>query len=313
VSREKAAVIVRDILGALLPIGGFFLALAGFWIIVFDAASGIALAVNFVGPTLLISGIVVFIAGSAMNITEARRIEQSYLLPSPPERSPAPVVSPPRVPMNFSCPSCGYENDEAGFFCVACNSPLWPSGKPTGPPPSRSVVMRKIGHVMMIRRVKRTFVLVILALVISAPLTTNLAAGYAAVSQSKLAIEFDFYPPYFYPPDSQTTGILLITWRIIDTPRAGATGGLATSNQTYNVMFNNVQRPTINCPNIPDYRRGCDTTVPNVNWTQLNGTTVTVRVTLVAYMFIYRQQITRSVSVLCDWRCTEPDGSPWFY
>ncbi len=244
VSDEKAAVTVWNLLAVLLQIGGFFLALAGFWIIIFDTAEGFALALNFVGPSALIAGMVSYVAGAAMDITEARREERADHLPSPPELTPARVVSPPKVPRNFSCPSCGYENDEAGFFCMACNSPLWPAGTPTGPPPPRSMVMHKIGRVMMIRRVKRTFVLVILALVISAPLTTNLAAGYDVVSTSKLALEFFFYPPAFVTPDSQATGTLLITWMIIDTPRADIAGGLATSNTIYNITFNNVQRPT---------------------------------------------------------------------
>jgi hypothetical protein len=97
VSQEETAVIVWNLLAVLLQIGGFFLALAGFWIIVFDTAGGFALALNFVGPTFLIAGIVAFSTGAAMDIMEARRRERADLLPSPPELTPARVVSPPKA------------------------------------------------------------------------------------------------------------------------------------------------------------------------------------------------------------------------
>jgi hypothetical protein len=312
VSQEKAAVIVWNLLAVLLQIGGFFLALAGFWIIVFDTAGGFALALNFVGPTFLIAGIVAFFTGAAVDIIEARRKERADLLPSPLDRSPAPGVSTPKVPRNFSCPSCGYENDEAGFFCVACNSPLWPAGKPTGPPPPRAMVLHKVGRVLMIRRFKRILVFVILALFISALPATDLVLGYSAVNQSKLVLAFDFSPPI-----SGTNGTLEIAWMLYS---AGFDVSFSRGNTTYDVRINNIQQSATSCSDptpasahYPWFVHSCLIVVPNVNGTQLNGAAVTVKVTAVASMFVYKQQITRATSVLCDSRCLNPRGSPWFY
>lgn len=314
-SDEKAPNIVWDGLSSLFQIAGFFLALAGFWITVFDFAGGITILVSGSGPTLLISGIIAFAAGARMNAMEDRRIERSYLLPSSPEPSTAQLASTKRTPRIVTCSSCGYENDDAGVFCVACNSPIWVVGSPKGPPPSREMVMHKIRREKIMRKVRPVFKAVwlsalILAILVSGVLGMILAVSYPTVNQSRLAVAFRFFPDYL-----QTTGTLDITWMIF----YGYNVTLSTSGPAYDVRINNIRQNATACHelypvNIDDPgSSGCRIFVRSVNGTELSRASVTVKVTTVASLYMYSQQISRSVSVFCDSKCVAPDGSPWFY
>lgn len=312
VSDEETASVIWDVLSSLLQIVGFFVAFAGFWITVFDLAEGLTVSLNWIGPTILITGAASFFAGERMQVAEARRIAQSYLLPPTPGPSLPKVVSTPRLPRKASCPSCGYENEDA-IFCIACNSPMWLAGKSAHPPPARSVVLRRRGRVVTMRKIKRITILSILAFVVSIPLVTNFVVGESAMNESKLAVALDYNSL-----NPSTNGTLYVRWFLYS---PGFDSSVSENGPVYTVMFNSIQQPAAGCanpqsdsPGLPGLAgEGCDITVQNVNGTQLNGTTILVRVTLVARMYLLKQQVTRSISVLCDSRCTVPNNyTPWF-
>src|SRR6266571_3934318 len=195
VSSHKLEHLTLEVLGPLFQIGGIFVSLAAVWIVTIEVIGGIALTFADLGVEALGSGLSLFVVGTLFIKTieaVAEEEDRSYLLPFVATASSSTSISPSVVPTVSGCASCGYKNHNGGFFCVACNSPLWPKGTPIGEPPARSVVERRIRRVIAVQKAKHFSLLAIIAIAISAPLATNLATGYIAVSDSSLRTEVGF-------------------------------------------------------------------------------------------------------------------------
>src|SRR5690242_6171658 len=216
-----------------------------------EYAGGVPLRLNDLGPVVMVSGVISLVVGTLMisiSGVDPRHEEQLRLYRPEPEQISMRTLPFSGSPKSFSCPKCGYENLTGGFFCAACNSSLWPVGRPSGPSPERSVVERKVRRVIAIRSAKRNIKLVILlvliALVVSSPFAATFVAGYMAVNSSTLIASVTFYPPM-----PQANHMILIAWILYSNTSGNA---LSTSSPTYKITLNGIELPYTDCPPLPN-------------------------------------------------------------
>ena len=297
ISVRKATNVAFEFLGPLLQITGIMLFLFGAFVFGWDYLDvpHTPFTVTDAGVVLPASGIVLLIIGSIIVRSVEVDPEAKYRLdplPSGPaelsrerfEYSPAP-------PRASSRPSCGYVNQDGGFFCAACNSALWPSGTPTKQPLTRSVVEGRTRRRIAIGKAKRIFILSIVAFAAVSPVLVLLTVGYLAVNEASLTV----YSASFSSDSGQSTGNLIVNWYLVSRTAGNFPD---PSDLSYWITINGSHRLTAPSPQAL-IRADC-VMVPGLVGSELNESTVRFTVTGVVSESVWRQQITRSTSLTCS-------------
>jgi hypothetical protein len=153
------------------------------------------------------------------------------------------------------------------------------------------VVEKRIKRTIAVRKVKRFFILSIIAFAIVSPVLVILTAGYFAVNESFLSLD----SASFDSQSGQPARDLVVNWHLVSRPA----GNYPDPNDlAYRITINNAERLTAACPR-PLILYDC-VMIPGVARSELNGSTVGFSVTGVVREGVWRQQITRSTSFTCS-------------
>jgi hypothetical protein len=180
-------------LSVLFQIAGPLLLISGIFLIAVETSEGLALGPSDLGVVFLTLGVALILMGGLIAENDEADTEEGLLRWRPTSSEYFLRVKPRASSESLDahqCPSCGYSNKSATFFCDACNSPTWPKGTPTGHPLDHAVVEKRKRMVIARGKAVRIVAVTMIIIVATAPIWTFAVTGYWAVNSAQLSIDY---------------------------------------------------------------------------------------------------------------------------
>jgi hypothetical protein len=182
-----------QLLGVLFQIAGPILLISGIFLMAVEVSEGLALGPSDLGVVCLTLGVALILMGGLLAENVETDTEEGLLRWEADLSEYSSRVKPRASSGSLDahqCPSCGYSNKSATFFCDACNSPIWPKGTPTGHPLDHAVVEKRKRMVIARGKAVRIVAITMIIIVATAPIWTFAVTGYWAVNSAQLSIDY---------------------------------------------------------------------------------------------------------------------------